>query len=77
MKRSTRFLIAFTAAALTFGTLRAFVGPAHWNRWHNHPHHCYEDSQEHHHWRDNKHGHSSNAQAPENDRNDHPDSSRQ
>lgn len=31
MKRRTRFLIGMVAAALTFGTLMATVGPRHFN----------------------------------------------
>jgi hypothetical protein len=49
MKRSSRFLIAFAAAALTFGSLAAFVGPRHW-RQQRHGHcHAYADR----HWHQN------------------------
>lgn len=51
MKRGSGFIIAFLAAAATFGSLMAFVGPQQsgWhhygsrNGWRNHHHHghCY------------------------------------
>jgi len=50
MKRSSRFLIAFAAAAVTFASLSAFVGPRHWGR-HGYGH-CYADAgqwHKHHH----------------------------
>ena len=31
MKRSSRFVVGFAAAALTFGSLFAFVGPKHFH----------------------------------------------
>ena len=37
MYRRTRFLIGFLAAALTFGSLMATIGPEHFHRaWHWH-----------------------------------------
>jgi len=41
MKRSTRLFIGFVAAALTYGSLMAFVGPQHggrhgFSRYHSH-----------------------------------------
>lgn len=53
MKRGSRFLIAFVAAVLTFGSLMTFVGLQHsgWHRYgyygnwrHYHYHHYYEDA---------------------------------
>ena len=51
MKRGSLFLIAFLAAALTFGSLMAFVGPQNsgWNRehygWHGGWHHHHYDDE--------------------------------
>ena len=55
MKRKSKFLIGFAAAAVTFGTLMAALGPQkfgahcsrHWNQHHGcgHCHHtCYTES---------------------------------
>ena len=38
MKRKSRFFIGFIAAALTFGTLFATIGP---KRFMRHKHHCH------------------------------------
>ncbi len=45
MKKGSRFLIGFAAAALAFGSLMAFVGPQHFAKYGNrhcgyHQHHC-------------------------------------
>ncbi len=41
MKRSTRILLAIAVAAITFGTLRATVGPRYYDGWQgNNHHHC-------------------------------------
>jgi hypothetical protein len=41
MKRSTRILLALAVAAITFGTLRATVGPRYDGGWQrNNHHHC-------------------------------------
>jgi hypothetical protein len=37
MKRKPRFFIGFLAAAITFGTLMATIGPRHYK---HHSHHC-------------------------------------
>jgi hypothetical protein len=37
MKRKPRFFIGFLAAAITFGTLMATIGPRHYR---HHSHHC-------------------------------------
>ncbi len=54
MKRSSRFLIAFAAAAVTFGSLTAFIGPRHWQHYRHG--HCYAEASHSHpdHW---NHGH--------------------
>lgn len=39
MKKSSKFVIGFAAAALTFGSLFAFVGPKHFNHCDQRP--CY------------------------------------
>jgi len=39
MNRKSLFLIGFTAAAITFGTLMAIIGPRHFNAFRYH-HHC-------------------------------------
>lgn len=39
MKRKPRFFIGFLAAAITFGTLMATIGPRHYK---HHTHHCGE-----------------------------------
>lgn len=52
MKRSSNFLIAFAAAAITFGTLNLVIGPKHFE-WRGHSHHtsgAYRDA----HNRENK-----------------------
>lgn len=38
MKRKTRFFVGLAAAALTFGSLMATLGPAHFNK---HRHGCH------------------------------------
>jgi hypothetical protein len=43
MKRKPRFFIGFIAAAITFGTLMATIGPRHFK---HHSHHCYEKQAE-------------------------------
>ncbi len=51
MKRRNRFLVGLAAAAITYGSLFAFVGPEYWqNRYHHyhgyhhgHHHGCYSD----------------------------------
>lgn len=50
MKRGTRFLVGFAAAALTLGSLMNFVGPKHFNR---HGHCCEYNNESH--CRDGKH----------------------
>lgn len=49
MKKSSRFLIGFAAAALTFGSLMAFVGPQHFAKYGNR--HC--GYHQYHHMTDN------------------------
>jgi hypothetical protein len=39
MKHKPRFFIGFLAAAVTFGTLMATIGPRHFK---HHSHHCYD-----------------------------------
>lgn len=48
MKRKPRFFIGFLAAALTFGTLMATVGPQRFNHKnrHCHKHQCDEQKQQ-------------------------------
>ncbi|MDW3191425.1 MAG: hypothetical protein R8G66_03645 [Cytophagales bacterium] len=45
MKKSTRLIVALVAAAITFGSLFAFVGTDHWEKYrHVHQHwHQHED----------------------------------
>jgi hypothetical protein len=43
MKRKPRFFIGFLAAAITFGTLMATIGPRHFK---HHSHHCYDKHDE-------------------------------
>ena len=43
MKRKPRFFIGFLAAAITFGTLTATIGPRHFR---HHSHHCYDKQAE-------------------------------
>lgn len=45
MKRRNRFLIGMAAAAITFGSLFAFVGPDHWAYRHHHAygHGCHHE----------------------------------
>lgn len=40
MKRRTRFIIGFAAAAITFGTLTATIGPARF--YHHRMHQCHD-----------------------------------
>jgi len=41
MKGKSKFFVGLLAAALTFGSLTAFVGPAHLNK-----HHCCAETQQ-------------------------------
>jgi hypothetical protein len=50
MKRKPRFFIGFLAAAITFGTLMATIGPRHFK---NRSHHCYYKQGNHHHMKHN------------------------
>jgi hypothetical protein len=43
MKRKPRFFIGFLAAAITFGTLMATIGPRH-HKYHNCHHHSEKNS---------------------------------
>ncbi len=38
MKRSSRLIVVLAAAAVTFGSLYAFVGTGHWDRYDRYQH---------------------------------------
>jgi hypothetical protein len=48
MKRSTRLLIGFVAAALTYASLMAFAGPHYRSRHGLYPYHAYSGYDRHH-----------------------------
>ena len=51
MKRTSKFIIVAATAAITFGSLVAFVGPKDWNYHHGHYHgwHHHDDYHQHDH----------------------------
>ncbi len=58
MKRSSRLIVGLAAAAITFGSLAAFMGTDHWNYDRGYYHH-----NRHHHWDGCDHPHSWDGEA--------------
>ncbi len=70
MKRSSNFLIAFAAAALTFGTLNLVIGPRHgeWRGHYRHAHNGYHNRHNDDHKRNKEYqDKENNAKDPDND----------
>lgn len=73
MRRGSRFLIGFAAAALTFSSLMAFVGPRHFGGYRHHfgrgRHHCQVDqrweNRHHRNWGDHNGSKQQHQTAPQ------------